>query len=109
MDPLAYQTEILEKLAQIIHDEADHDYQNIICDFEYNFSEGWSESEYRYWKNGEEIRKGISVENSCRSGDLLADLHAAMKAHTGGDWKSFTLTLGGDGRAHTKFRYPEKE
>ena len=107
MDPLSYQTELLEKFAQIVHDEAGQEYEKIVCDFEYNANEGWSESEYRFWKNGIEVRKGISVENSCRSADLLADLHAAMKAHTGGDWKSFTLTLGSDGRAQTKFHYPE--
>jgi hypothetical protein len=30
-----------------------------------------------------------------------------MKAHTGGEWTSFTLTLDANGKAHTKFHYPD--
>ena len=39
--------------------------------------------------------------------ELIPKLHSMMKSHTGGEWTSFTLTLNKDGKAHTKFHYPE--
>ncbi|MFT6774209.1 MAG: hypothetical protein ACJA1L_001921 [Paracoccaceae bacterium] len=39
----------------------------------------------------------------------MIELHALMKAHTGGDWNAFTITLDKDGKATVKFEYPEEK
>jgi Protein of unknown function, DUF600 len=107
VNPFERQTEILNHLVQIMHDESDKNYEKSTCYFELNIIEGWSETRFSFTQRGLEISRPISEEFTWEIHSLLEELHAAMKAHTGGEWKSFTLTLDKGGKAHTKFYYPE--
>ena len=109
MNPFERQTEILNNLVQIMHDEASDKYQKMNCRFEINLEEGWSETKFSFIENDVEISKAISENYTWAIHDMLQELHIAMKEHTGGKWDYFTLSLEKDGRAHTKFHYPEKE
>jgi Protein of unknown function, DUF600 len=107
MNPFERQTEILNYLVQIMHDEADGDYEKLTCRFEINLEEEWSETKFVFQRNGLEVSKGISEKYTWDIHNALEELHIAMREHTGGEWTSFTLTLDKDGKAHTKFHYPE--
>ena len=107
MNPFESQTDILNELAQIIHNEVNSDYEAVTC--EYNFISRYNtiSSSFRFVKNGEQYNKEMSPGVPTRNAELAFELRALMKAHTGGEWTSFTLTLDKDGKAHTKFHYPE--
>jgi len=103
------QTAILEKISQIMHEEAERDYEKASCDFE-SFGEGDEETAittFSYTANGQAINTGLSDKNIFEAVDSAVKLRTLMKAHTGGEWTSFTLTLDADGQAKTKFVYPE--
>jgi hypothetical protein len=109
MNPLYKQTEIMEKIAQILHEEADYKYEKVTGNF--NFSGGYRGSAaitIHITREGKDLNPGISDNNIFEANNLAVELRAAMKAHTDGEWDSFTLTLDADGKAHTKFHYPEK-
>ncbi len=40
---------------------------------------------------------------------LVKELHAKMKAHSGGDWDAFTLFINADGSVTTKFEYSDQK
>jgi hypothetical protein len=108
MDPLSKQTEIMEKIAQILHDEADYRYERVVGEFDFGGGyEGSAAVTIHILKEGKNLNPGISDKNIFEVNDLAVELRSSMKAHTGGEWISFTLTLDADGKAHTKFHYPE--
>jgi hypothetical protein len=39
---------------------------------------------------------------------LVFSLHEEIKNYTGGEWTTFTLTIGKDGKAKASFEYPEE-
>ena len=107
MDPFNKQTKILEILCQIMYDSTPEIHNESVCCFVLNLKGGWSETEFKYRVNGEYLSGLLNEEKPLQVHFLLEELHALMKAHTGGEWASFTLTLDAQGQAHVKFHYPE--
>jgi Protein of unknown function, DUF600 len=107
MNPFERQTQILSDLGQAMHDSADQNYEKIECIFTFNSSGNWSKAEFSYTKDGKEISEFLKKKDGVSEYSLLEELHTIMKNHTGGEWDSFTLTLDADGKAHTKFHYPD--
>ena len=109
MNYIEQQTEILEKIAQILHEEGEYDYENVKCEFE-SFGSGSEETAIVTLfisKNGDTLNMGLSDVNLFTAVDLAVNLRRSMKAHTGGEWSSFILTLDANGQAKSKFHYPE--
>lgn len=107
MNQFEIQTDILNKLCQIIHDEANFEYDFAICEYEYFPEYDTISTSFKTIKDGNEKYIEMSVGAPSRNAELAFELRYLMKAHTGGEWTSFTLTLDKDGKAHTKFHYPE--
>ena len=108
MNPFDRQTEILNDLLQIVHDEADENYEKLNCLFALDSKEGWSEVKFSFFTNGVQSSKAISESFTWKIHSLLEELNTLMKDHTGGQWTSFDLTFDAGGEAHTKFHYPDK-
>ena len=110
-DPIEEQRQILDQLYRIVKGstpekatssacrfEYDHDYQD--CSFSV-------EEEFWYFIGPKRNSAAMDEEISEPVMGLVKELHEKMKAHTGGDWDSFTLTIEEDGRVTTKFDYPD--
>lgn len=102
------QVEVLNKITQVMHESAEFNYEEMACRFDYYIDDGeWSvDSEFSFIREGTLHRARLNdpTGNVYR---FVHQLHELMKAHTGGDWKSFVLTVDTTGRAHTKFAYKE--
>ena len=100
------QVEVLNKITQVMHESADFDYEEMTCRFDYYIDDGeWSvDSEFSFVRKGTLHRARL---NDPTGGvyRFVHQLHELMKDHTGGDWRSFILTLDATGKAHTKFVY----
>jgi hypothetical protein len=107
MNPFDRQTEILNELAQNLHSDADCDYETALYEFTYIPDYKTIENYFEFHRNSQKINRGSSDQFSWNNYLLAKELREIMKAHTGGEWNSFTLTLDADGKAHTKFHYPE--
>ena len=100
------QLEILNEITQVMHDSAESKYQEMSCKFGYCIVDNdWSvDSEFSFVRNGDLHR----VPLKDMTGEVyrkVHQLHELMKAHTGGDWKSFVLAVDSTGKANTKFTY----
>jgi hypothetical protein len=102
------QAEILSQISQVMHDSAETNYEEMHCRFEYFVDQGdWSvDSEFSFVRNGD-LYRSLLNEHSGEVYKLVHQLHQRMMAHTGGNWKSFELTVDATGRAHTEFAYEE--
>ncbi len=105
MDYIFDQTDTISKLSQIIHDESDPGYELARCVSEVD--EDSVDEYFEFFISGEKINRSISDENGWHVLNLVLKLHQLMKEHSGGEWEEMELTLDSDGRANTKFTYPE--
>lgn len=107
MNPIDKQVEILNKLTQLMHDSTNGVYEEMQCNFEYEpYDGGWSVgSRFSFVRQGTTVSELLDDPDDTAS-DLVHELHEVMKKHTGGDWKSFVLSVDPTGKAHTKFAYP---
>jgi hypothetical protein len=99
------QLEILNKLSQIISEEANHDYEEVGYKGIVNIDEGWAESSFYYIRANEKKSVHLSREARQEISLLVRELHNVMLAHTGGNWEWFTLTIDDSGQAKTHFEY----
>ena len=110
MNPIESQAQILSELCQIMKISAEDGYSTVRCRFVYSTSPDRSmsvEAEFSYMIRGQEKSTTLIYPERKKLGDLVPKLHKEMKAHTGGEWTAFTLSVGEDGKATTKFEYPE--
>ncbi|MCW8890302.1 MAG: hypothetical protein OQL20_06560 [Sedimenticola sp.] len=105
------QLEILNELFQILHAEAGLEYENLSCCFIPIGDEGerTAETEFVYTRQGKVFNVGISDENLFNVVELAIELQSDMKAHTGGEWIKFTLSVDESGKAKTVFDYPSED
>lgn len=101
------QNRVLNDLVNIIYNQTDEGYETALC--KYTFLEKFKSTSinFSFYVHGEQVKKAMTAEATIKSSDLVEELRALMKEHTGGEWRSFTLTLDADGKATTKFTYPE--
>ena len=104
MNTLAAQTDILSRLANIVHQSAGTGYELAIGEF--SVLDASTRSTFYTVHNGERKyleRKDPKLDSLYK----VLELHALMKSHTGGVWESLTLTIDKDGKVTTKFHYPD--
>lgn len=107
MNTLQRQQEILNELSNLIHNETDQGYQSATCEYTFHVNFNTTSSKFSFIINGNTVKKALSDETTMRNRDIAEELRTLMKEHTGGEWTSFTLTLDANGKATTKFVYPE--
>lgn len=100
------QVNVLSQITQVMHDSTLADYEEMTCQFDY-FLDGddWSiDSEFSFISKGK-LNRGLLKDSTGDVYRLVHTLHELMKAHTGGSWRKFVLSIDGSGRANTKFIY----
>lgn len=110
MSPIEEQKAIISKLANLLHNSVADEYDEVSCDFRYQVASDGSYSvieKASCGMSGEQQSIYLAENSSARPLKLIPELHRLMVAHTGGGWTEFTLTLDKEGKATTKFRYPE--
>ena len=111
MNPVEEQRQILDQLYRIIRGSCPPDIETAKCRFDYQRFEDGSSSvgeQFDYVEAGNLVSAALNRNLSAPVMQLVKQLHATMKAHTGGDWQAFTLTINKDGSIATKFEYPEE-
>lgn len=106
MSCIEKQVGILNELSGLIHQSAGLNYDSASCKFEINIEDESVGQEFLFTKGDQEV-SALLEDPEWIIMDLVFDLYKEMKAHTGGEWISFTLTIGEDGKATTKFEYTE--
>ncbi len=109
-DPIEEQRKLIDKLYQMVEASSPEDATSSCCKFTYRhgFKDGSTsvKQTFSYTLNSEKVPGRLNSEFIFEVQPVVEELHAKMKAHTGGDWDAFTLTIGEDGRVTTKFEYP---
>lgn len=100
------QVQVLNALMKIMHDSANGPYEEMCCEFEYErYKGGWSVgSKYSLIRDGLFLSELLDDPEENAS-SYVHELHELMKAHTGGDWKKFILSIDSSRKANTKFMY----
>ena len=110
MNPIEDQRRIIDELYWLIKDSLTEDYDTASCHFDYQrFKDSSASIGARLsYSLGGETKYGILLYPDRQMLDIaIPQLHALMKAHTGGDWHAFTLSIDKEGQVVTKFEYSE--
>lgn len=111
-NPIEEQRQLIDHLYRIVKGSCPVEFQKAKCRFAYErFEDGSSsvEQQFYFTKNDQEISEVLDRELRRSVMRLVKDLHAKMKAHTGGSWDAFTLFINEDGTVTTKFEYPDEQ
>lgn len=98
MNPIDQQSAMVDQLYRIVRGSCSADATSASCRFGYLTYEDGSSSVSQAFLD----RKLVAPVMS-----LVKNLHASMKAHTSGDWRTFVLSIKWDGDVSAKFEYPE--
>jgi hypothetical protein len=112
MNPIEEQRELIDKLYWLVKSSLNGAYDTASCWFDYQRFEDGSASigaRLSCVHNGRTEYGRLKYPDDRILDDVIPQLHEAMKAHTGGDWDAFTLTINADGSVTTKFEYPDQE
>lgn len=111
--PIEEQRQIIDQLYHIVRASCPEKFLSAKCLFEYDhgFADGSASvgSAFSYVSDNVEHFPALDRDLRLSVKKLVPDLHAKMKAHTGGDWDAFTLFINEDGSVTTKFEYPDQE
>lgn len=109
-NPIEEQRVLIDQLYRAVVARAPDGFTSAACrfDFDHGYEDGSSSvgSQLTFFVGSE--KKYALLKNDSAS-DLVPELHAKMKAHTGGDWDAFTLFINEDGSVTTKFEYPDQK
>lgn len=111
-NPIEEQHKLIEQLFLVVKGSCPVDATSAKCRFEYDhgYEDGSLSvgSAFSYITRNEEFFPALERELRRSVKDLVLQLHAKMKAHTGGDWNAFILFINADGTVTTKFEYPDQ-
>lgn len=112
MNIMVKQREYIDQLYWLMRDSIEEEYDKAICRFRYDH--GYEDGSFSigtrlsYVQNGQLITsKFLRYPDTRILDNVIPQLHALMKEHTGGDWHAFTLTINEDGSVTTKFEYED--
>lgn len=111
MNSIEEQRLILDQLYRIVRGSCPPNAETAKCRFDYQRFEDGSSSvgqQFEYAEAGRLVSAPLDRTLRASVMPVVKELHAKMKAHTGGDWKAFTLTINADGSVTTRFEYPEE-
>lgn len=108
-NPIEQQKLIIDQLYQIVKGSCPSETASARCRFEYDhgYEDGSSSISEEFWYVIDDNAVSAYLNRELRSPvmGLIKELHAKMRAHTGGDWEAFTLFINEDGTVTTKFEY----
>ena len=111
MNNIDEQRQLVDKIYWLVRDSLGDEYDTATCRIDYpRFDDGSSSIGTRlsYERKGDTKYGQLRYPDDLILYDVVPQLHAAMKAHTGGDWQAFTLTINKDGSVTTKFEYQDE-
>lgn len=111
-NPIEEQKRLIEKLYILVRKSAPIGSSDIACRFRYFQEKDGSravDEQSWYFIDGKRVSALLIDDVATNPMLIVPELHAKMKAHTGGDWQAFTLMINKDGSVSTKFEYPEVE
>lgn len=108
MSFLIEQTNLLNKLTGILSSSFSDKFDKLKAEYEYLERYKTISTSYSYIYNEKEIYFDAPQGAASKNLDFCEELRSLMKENTGGEWISFTLTLDAEGKAITKFNYPEE-
>ncbi|MGE6786273.1 hypothetical protein ACQKGL_27495 [Ensifer adhaerens] len=112
MNPIEEQRKIIDQLYKIVLGSCPENAETASCRFDLQRFEDGSASvgqQFEYRAAGLLVSAALDRALRAPVMGLVKQLHTKMKAHTGGDWQAFTLTINRDGSVTTKFEYPQQE
>ena len=110
MNHIENQRTLIDQLYHLVLKSIKGDFDTATCWFKYSVSDDRSSSigsKFSYIKAGKIKYDYLAYPDDDILDEVIPQLHAAMKAHTGGAWEAFTLTINQDGSVSTKFEYPD--
>ncbi|MBO9519445.1 MAG: DNA/RNA non-specific endonuclease [Porphyrobacter sp.] len=108
VNPIEEQKDLIDKLYKIVICSCPDVFQEASYLFEYVIFDDGSSSvgqEFEYVSGGTTFFATLNPALRGPVMELVEQLHAKMKEHTGGDWRSFRLTINENGSVSTKFEY----
>lgn len=112
-NPIEEQRLIIDQLYHIVKGSCPDNATSARCRFEYDhgYEDGSNSVGEEFWFYvGENANSEyLSAELRRSVLGLVKELHAKMKAHTGGDWDAFTLFINEDGSVTAKFEYQDQK
>jgi ABC-type cobalamin transport system ATPase subunit len=109
MNPVEEQRSIIDQLHRIVSGSCPADAASASCRFEYLKCEDGSCSVtqvFEYVQHGKSVSAVLDRALRAPVMTLVKDLHAAIEAHTGGDWQAFVLAVNQDHSVTVRFEYP---
>ncbi len=98
------QINLMEKLSQNLHADANFNYDKALYIFTFLKEYDTVKDYFEFYRGGAKFNE-YSVFSS-ENFHLVEELRKIMKVQTGGGWLTFTLTLDSEGKANSKFTYP---
>jgi hypothetical protein len=111
-NPIEEQRQLIDKLYRLVRQSAPKGSSEAACRFRYfQESDGSRAVDEQFWYFVDEKRVSALLVDEATINPMLIvpELHAKMRAHTGGDWHAFTLSIEKDGRVNAKLEYPEEK
>ena len=111
MSPIENQRLLIDQLYHLVKKSIKGDFDTATCWFKYSVSDDRSSSirsKFSYVKAGKIKYDHLAYPDDDILDEVIPQLHASMKPHTGGDWEAFTLRINEDGSVSTKFEYPDR-
>jgi hypothetical protein len=112
-NPIEEQRLIIDRLYRIVKGSCPSEATSARCRFEYDhgYEDGSSSVGEEFWhsSDGKLVSDFLDRELRRPVMALVKELHAKMKAHSGGDWDAFTLFINADGSVTTKFEYSDQK
>ncbi|WP_157084601.1 hypothetical protein [Sphingomonas pituitosa] len=108
-NPLESQRELIDQLYRIMKGSCPDHASSAICRFEYRHgSDDGSfsvEEAFGYVIDGAPVSALLKGDLATPVHHIIPELHALMKAHTGGDWAECTVKINEDGTVAASFDY----
>ena len=109
-NPIEEQKQLIDKLYRLVRQSAPKSSFEAACRFRYFQEKDGSravDEQFWYFVDDKRVSALLVDDETINPMLIVPELHAKMKAHTGGNWQAFTLTIDKDGRVTAKFEYPE--
>ena len=99
------QIEILNEIAEAAFTASEGEYDELVLEVEVHPKGGWTQERCWQSKNGEIEQLSLFGIHDPDLMTLSFELHDAVNKHTGGDLKSYTMTIDKEGTAKVDLDY----
>jgi len=100
---------LVHEISQIPMSVANEEYDELVMEVELDPKEGWIDIKCRQTTGTEVEDLSLFDIDDPDLMELSFDLHKAMKDHTGGDLKRYTIRIDESGKAKANFEYHDPQ